>query len=103
MRVDGSSRRTSESNGDGIEDSPSDDDVVVIEEEEGEVKDVEEEDYYDKSKSFFDNITCEGNTRGRYTKDNWIITWGITHSRSISCPRLLNCIIGSLLIMRKGR
>ena len=67
LRVDGSSRKTSESNGDGIEGLPDDDDVVVIEEEleEGEFEEpVESEEYYDKTKSFFDNISCEANIAG---------------------------------------
>ena len=34
-------------------------------EEEGEEEDEEEEVYYDKAKSFFDNISCESTTKGR--------------------------------------
>ena len=61
------SRRTSDGMG-GAESTTSDD--VIVEDVAGGVDNVEdggpgtEADYYDKSKSFFDNISCEGSTPG---------------------------------------
>lgn len=58
--MDSTSRKSSESYGEGEEVSMgSDDEVVIVEEEGGAAEDVEEEEYYDRSKSFFDNISCE--------------------------------------------
>ena len=62
----GSSRKSSGTN-DGLE-SPVSDDVVVLDGEDveaGSVEGGETDEYYDKSKSFFDNISCEGNVPGR--------------------------------------
>lgn len=60
------SRRTSEGN-EGAE-SPTSDDVIV-EDVAGGIEGSEnggaESDYYDKSKSFFDNISCESSAPGR--------------------------------------
>lgn len=56
--MDATSRKSSESVGEGEGVSPgSDDEVELVEEEGGAIEEVEE--YYDKSKSFFDNISCE--------------------------------------------
>lgn len=66
LKIDGGgggTRRGSESTNGEVEGYPSDDEVV----EEGELVEEgneEEEDYYDKSKSFFDNISCEVNSQG---------------------------------------
>lgn len=61
----GSSRKSSEAN-DGLE-SPVSDDVVVLEDVEEDQSGIEgaEVEYYDKTKSFFDNISCEVHTAGR--------------------------------------
>lgn len=65
LRLDSSSRKTSESyeegEGEGDEGSLSEEEVVILEDG----GDVEEEDFYDKSKSFFDNISCEGSTKDK--------------------------------------
>ena len=61
LRVDSTSRKSSESYGEGEEvTAGSDDEVVIVEEDGGVVEEVEE--YYDKSKSFFDNISCEASS-----------------------------------------
>ena len=61
MRVDSASRKSSESYGEGEEvGAGSDDEVVIVEEEGAAIEEVEE--YYDKEKSFFDNISCEGSS-----------------------------------------
>jgi hypothetical protein len=60
LRVDSTSRKSSESFGEGEEIDPGSDDEVIVENEGEIVEDVEE--YYDKSKSFFDNISCEAST-----------------------------------------
>lgn len=67
----GSSRKSSEAN-EGLE-SPVSDDVVVLEgdnmeDDQGSMEGAADAEYYDKSKSFFDNISCEVNAPGRSTQ-----------------------------------
>ena len=60
LRVDSASRKSSESYAEGEGMTPTSDDEVIVEDEGEAIEDVEE--YYDKSKSFFDNISCEAST-----------------------------------------
>ena len=64
--MDSSSRKSSEGFGEGVavdgESPPDDDEVLVVEEEEGPADEPEPEEFYDKSKSFFDNISCEASS-----------------------------------------
>lgn len=63
LRIEDGARKVSEGSGRGMEGESSDEEEVIVEEEEvAEDEDVEE--FYDKSKSFFDNISCEGNSTG---------------------------------------
>ena len=57
LRVTDDPGKNSEGSGQDLEVEPSDEEEVIV--EEGEELKVEEE-FYDKTKSFFDNISCEG-------------------------------------------
>lgn len=58
------SRRTSDSNGDDETVHPDEDKVGVVSSElDNEVESVEDE-FYDKSKSFFDSISCDNTSQG---------------------------------------
>ena len=81
LKIDDGTRKLSEGSQHGLEGVSSDEEVLIV--EGGEVPpEKEEEEFYDKSKSFFDNISCEGapgTNRYRHTDIPYVVLSLIFH------------------------